>query len=109
MPQELDFTQMMLVAKNCLPMQDMRAVGLIPGLQRSLGEENGYPLQWVSLIAQLVNNLSAMQETRVQFLGREDPREKEMATHSGILAWRIPWTEKPVRLQSMGSQRVRYN
>ena len=109
MPQELDFTQMMLVAKNCLPMQDMRAVGLIPGLGRSLGGDNGHPLQWVSLIAQSINNLSAMQETRVQFLGREDPREKEMATHSGILAWRIPWTEEPGRLQSMGSQRVRYN
>ena len=43
-----------------------------------------------------------MQETRVQFLGREDPLEKEMATHSSILAWRIPWTEEPSRLQSMG-------
>ena len=45
-----------------------------------------------------------MQETQVQFLGREDPLEKEMATHSSILAWRIPWTEEPVRLQSVGSQ-----
>ena len=45
-----------------------------------------------------------MQETRVQFLGQEDPLEKEMATHSTILAWRIPWTEEPNRLQSMGSQ-----
>ena len=49
-------------------------------------------------------NLSAMQETWVQFLGREEPLEKEMATHSSILAWRIPWTEEPGRLQSMGSQ-----
>ena len=57
-----------------------------------------------SLIAQLVNHLPAMQETQVQFLGREDPLEKEMATHSSILAWRIPWTEEPDRLQSMGSQ-----
>ena len=55
-----------------------------------------------SLIAQLVKNLPAMQETQVQFLGREDPLEKEMATHSNILAWRIPWTEEPGRLQSMG-------
>ena len=47
-----------------------------------------------------------MQETRVRSLGREDPLEKEMATHSSILAWRIPWTEKPSRLQSTGSQRV---
>ena len=57
-----------------------------------------------SLVAQSVESLSAMQETRVQFLGREDPLEKEMATHSGILAWRIPWTEEPSRLQSMGLQ-----
>ena len=59
-----------------------------------------------SLIAQMVKNLPAMQETRVQFLGRQDPLEKGMATHSRILAWRIPWTEEPGRLQSMGSQRV---
>ena len=54
----------------------------------------------------MVENLSAMQETRVQSLGQEDPLEKEMVTHSGILAWRIPWTEEPVGLQSMGSLRV---
>ena len=57
-----------------------------------------------SLIAQLVNHLPAVQETWVRFLGQEDPLEKEMATHSSILAWRIPWTEEPDRLQSMGSQ-----
>ena len=57
-----------------------------------------------SIVAQLVKNLPAMQETWVQFLGWEDPLEKEMATHSSILAWRIPWTEEPGRLQSMGSQ-----
>ena len=51
-----------------------------------------------------VKNLSAMQETWVRFLGWEDPLDKEIATHSGILAWRIPWTEEPDRLQSMGSQ-----
>ena len=50
-----------------------------------------------------------MQETRVQSLGWEDPLEKEMATHSSILAWRIPWTEELGRLQSMGSQRVGHN
>ena len=50
-----------------------------------------------------------MQETQVPFLGMEDPLEKEMATHSSILAWRIPWTEEPGRLQSMGSQRGRQN
>ena len=57
-----------------------------------------------SLIAQSIKNLTAMQETWVQFLGWEDTLEKEMATHSSILAWRIPWTEKPGRLQFMGSQ-----
>ena len=55
-----------------------------------------------SLIAQLVKNVPAMQETRIQFLDQEDPLEKEIATHSSILAWRIPWTEEPGRLQSMG-------
>ena len=59
---------------------------------------------WASLRAQSLKSLPAMQETWVQFLGWEDPLEKEMATHSIILAWRIPWTEEPGRLQSMGSQ-----
>ena len=57
-----------------------------------------------SLLAQSVKNLPAVQETWVQFLGGEDPLEKEMATHSSILAWRIPWTEEPGGLQSIGSQ-----
>ena len=56
------------------------------------------------LIAQLVKNLPAMQESQVRFLGREDSLEKEVATHSRILAWRIPWIEEPARLQSMGLQ-----
>ena len=54
----------------------------------------------------MVKNLSATQEMWVQSLGGEDPLEKEMATHSSILAWKIPWTEEPGGLQSMGSQRV---
>ena len=54
----------------------------------------------------MVKNLPAMQETRVQSLGLEDPLEKEMATHSSTHAWKIPWMEKPGGLQSMGSQRV---
>ena len=57
-------------------------------------------------MALMVKNLSAMQETWVQSLGQEDPLEKGMATHSSILAWSIPWTEEPGRLQSIGSQRV---
>ena len=67
-------------------------------------------VQWsavpASLVAQRVKRLPAMQETRVQSLGREDPPEKEMATHSSTRAWRIPWTEEPGRLQSTGSLRV---
>ena len=59
-----------------------------------------------SLVAQMVRNLPAMWETRVRSLGQEDPLEKEVATHSSILAWRIPWSEEPGRLQSMGLQRV---
>ena len=100
-------------------------LGLIPGLRRTPGEGKGYPLQysglensmdyvyspwgckesdrtewlslslWASLIAQLVKNLPAVQETGVWSLGREDSLKKEMATHSSILAWRIPWTEEP--------------
>ena len=62
-----------------------------------------------SLVAQTVKRLSAMQETRVWSLGWEDPLEKEMAAHSSILAWKIPWTVEPSRLLSMGSQRVRHN
>ena len=59
-----------------------------------------------SLVVQMVKNLPAMQDTRVQFLGREDPLEEEMATHSSILAWRITRTEEPGRLQSTVSHRV---
>ena len=59
-----------------------------------------------SLLAQRVKHLPAVQETPVQFLGQEDPLEKEMETHSSTLAWKIPWMEEPGRLQSMGSQRV---
>ena len=57
---------------------------------------------WASLVAQMVKNVAAMQETRVQSLGQEDPLEEGMATHSGILAWRVPWTEEPGGLQPWG-------
>ena len=60
-------------------------------------------------MAQTVKNLPAVQETQVRSLGQEDPLEKEIAFHSRILAWRIPWIEEPGGLQSMGSQRVRHN
>ena len=64
------------------------------------------PLPWASLVAQRLKRLPPMQETRVRSLGWEDPLEKEMVTHSSILAWRIPWTEESGGLQFTGSQRV---
>ena len=78
----------------------------MPGLGRFAGEGIGYPLQysWASLVTQLVKNLPEMRETWVRSLGWEDPLEKGKATHSSILAWRIPWT-----VESTGSQRVRHN
>ena len=79
---------------------------MISGLERSAGERIGYPLQysWATLVAQLVKNPPAMWETWVQSLDWEDPLEKGKATHSSILAWRIPWI-----IWSMGSQRVRHD
>ena len=67
------------------------------------------PFPPLSLVPQRLKCLPAMRETRFQSLGREDPLEEEMATHSSILAWRIPWTEEPGGLQSTGSQRVGHN
>ena len=64
------------------------------------------PFSWASLVAQMVKNLSAMQETHVRSLGQEEPLEKGMTTYSNSLAWRIPWTEEPDELQSMGLHRV---
>ena len=82
--------------------------GLIPGLGSSPVEGIGYPFQyfWAFLVAQMVMNPPAMWETSVWSLGWEDPLEEGMVTHSSILAWRMPMTEEPGRLQSMGSQRV---
>ena len=74
---------------------------------KKLEQPQAYPLMGVSLVAQTVKNLSTVQETQVQSLDWEDPLEKGMATHSSILAWKIPWAEEPGGLQSMGSQRVR--
>ena len=62
--------------------------------------------EWASIVAQSIKNPPAMQEAGVQSLGQEDPLEKEVATHSSILAWEIPWTEEPGGLQSMGLHRV---
>ena len=84
---------------------------MIPGLGRYPGEGMGYPLQYfgASLVVQTVKNPPVMQEIWVRSLSWEDPLEKGMATHFSILAWRIPWTEEPGWLQSMGSQRVRHD
>ena len=62
-----------------------------------------------SLVAQMAKHLPTMQETQVRFLGQEDPLEKEMATHSSTLVWKIPWMEEHGRVQSMESQRVRHD
>ena len=85
-----------------------RDPGLIPGSRRSPGEGNGNPPQysWASLVAQMVKNLPAKWETWVQSLGWQDPLEKGTATHSSILAWRIPWTEEPDGLESMGCKEL---
>ena len=82
--------------------------GSIPRSGSPSGEGIGYRLQyfWAALVAQLVKNPPAVWETWVRSLGWEDPLEKGMATLSSVLAWRIPWTEEPGGLQSMGSQRV---
>ena len=74
-----------------------------------LGDVEDEDCRKVSLVAQTVKRLPTMQETWVWSLGGEDPLEKEMATHSSILTWKIPWTEDPGRLQSLGSQRVGYD
>ena len=78
------------------------------GREDSPGEGIGYPLQysWASLVGQMVKNPPALRETWVPSLGRKDPLEKAMATHSSILAWRIPWTEEPDGLRSTGLKRV---
>ena len=79
---------------------------LTPGLP---GNSKSLLGRWTSLVAQMVEHLTTMRETQVRSLGWEDPQEKEMATHSSTLAWKISWTEEHGRLQSMGSQRVGHN
>ena len=86
--------------------KSITAAASLPG-QTHLSPSRG--TSGLSLVAQMVKNLPAMWETRVLSLGREDSLEKKMATHSSILAWRIPWTEQPGRLQSMVLRRVKHN
>ena len=76
-------------------------------LIKSLECLNGTKRPWASLVVQTVKNLPATGETWVRYLGQEDPLEKEMATHSNIFDWRIPWTEELCGLQSTGSQKCR--
>ena len=95
------------------PYDKVAAVFSVPGISPALppfissfgGFFSFHPTTQVTFIAQMVKNLPVMQETQVQSLGQEDPLEKEMATHSSILAWRIPWTEESDRLQTVGSKK----
>ena len=85
----------------------MRNQGSIPGLEDPLEKGTAtHPRTRSSLVAQLVKSLPAMWETQVQSLGREDTLRKEMATHSSILAWRIPWTEEPVGYSPRGHKEL---
>ena len=89
-------------------MDKSREGGTLKSLELYSGE--GLFMGWnIFPVAQMVKKLPAMQETQVPSLGWKDPLEKGMAIHSSILAWRIPWTEEPGRLQSVGSQRVGQN
>ena len=88
---------------HCGDYQDISEGGLgLRGQRLWIGPR--YPIWGASLVVQTVKNLPAMQETWVRSLGREDPLEKGMATHSSTLAWKIPWTEEPGGLQSVESQ-----
>ena len=96
------------------PRGSIRIAEIEDGVLRGHGKEAstlalGSATYWASLVAQMVKNLPAMQETWVRSLDWEDPMEKGMATQSSILAWGIPWTEEPDGLQSMGLQRVRHD
>ena len=81
----------------------------LASIQADMGNTLSPARRRASLVAQMVKKLPAMQETQLQSLGQKDPLKKGLATHSSILAWRIPWTEEPGGLQSKGSQRVRYD
>ena len=98
------FRKLVMQAKSHSPLLVWeRRTPLQMGIYVTFSKGNLHP---ALLVAQTVKRLSTMLETRVQSLGREDPLEKEIAIHSSTIAWKIPWTEEPGRLQSMGSQRV---
>ena len=95
---------------KCSKKLNQRDMKKVSGFQRLGGRNWDCPLRVMSFPgSSAVKNLFAMQEMRVQSLGWEHPLEKDVATHSSILAWRTPWTEEPVGLQFIGSQRVRHN
>ena len=91
--------------QSCSTLCDARTVATQVPLSMGFSRQEYWSR--ASLVAQMVKNLPAMQETQVRSLHHKDPLEEEMATHSSILAWRIPWTEEPGRLWSTGLQRVR--
>ena len=110
---ELEFNTSTLAASMVGAMFTLQLPsGNMPSGPVSFRKVNFIPLLWggrdncTSLVAQTVKNLPAMPETSVQSLGWKEPLKEEMATHSSILAWEIPWTEEPGGLQSMGLQRV---
>ena len=96
-----------LICNICLSLSDLLCA--ISSRFIHLIRTNSNVLLWASLVAQRLKRLPPMWETQVRSLGWKDPLEKEMVIHSSILAWRIPWTEEPGRLQSTGSQRVRHD
>ena len=97
-------------ANQCLAAGWEEGIDCKGGTRKLWGDENVLDFDYgTSLVAQMVKRLPTMWETQVRSLGWEDPLEKGMATHSSTLAWKIPWTEEPGRLQSMGSQRAGHN
>ena len=95
--------------EQCNPLTLLRIIHVLPYPEQTESQnflafylKTCIGIYWASLVAQRLKRLPPMRETRVQSLGWEDPLEKEMATHSSTLAWRIPWTEEPGRLQSAG-------
>ena len=96
-----------LPVPHCLPeFAQVHVLGISDSIQLSHPLPPSFPLPSIFPLAQTVKLLPTMQETQVQSLGWEDPLEKEVATHSSTLAWKIPWMEEPGRLHSMGPQRV---
>ena len=104
-----ELKQMSSLQTNSDHLNQQRIRGMY-SIKKKMDHDKRSPLKWpLNSSVQTVKRLPAMRETWVRSLGREDPLEKETATHSSLLAWRIPWTEEPGGLQSTGSQRVGHN